>query len=137
MNAIIISSVAKIKRLLHGEEAQIRRIYTPRPSVVFGDIRWVREAFALVPASAYRCSDVVQIVNPDDRDEAVVFRAGWTLSRPGQWKSGSLMPHWAARLVIRVTDVRMECVQAIRDADFAMEGVGDRSDFALRWDRRY
>lgn len=89
-----------------------------------GDVLWVREAWALVPATAYRASDVVQTVSPDDAHDAAIYKAGWPLSPPSvSWRPSIFMPRWAARLTLRITEVRVERVQDISEADAWAEGV--------------
>lgn len=89
-----------------------------------GDLLWVREAFTRVPATAYRMSEgVQQAVNPDDRDEAAIYAAGWDRSIP-KWKPSIHMPRWASRLTLEITDVRVERLQAISVADADAECFG-------------
>ncbi len=89
-----------------------------------GDRLWVREAHALVPSSAYRMSEgVAQALDPQDRDRACVYREGWELSKPGSWRPSIHMPRWASRLTLIVTDVRVQRVQEIIEADAVAEGV--------------
>jgi hypothetical protein len=90
-----------------------------------GDRLWCREAHALVPASAYRMSDGVdQTVSPDDRDRACIYREGFDRSTGGlRWRSPIHMPRWASRLTLIVTDVRVQLVQDISEADALAEGL--------------
>lgn len=86
---------------------------------------WVRENWKPVPASAYRCSDgVQQTPNPNDPDLAAVYSAGWDRSTGGTpWRPSIHMPRWASRLTLTVTDVRVQRLQDISEADAAAEGV--------------
>lgn len=94
------------------------------PYGVSGDRLWVREAHAIVPASAYRMSEGVhQIINPDDSCEAAVYREGWERSKPGKWRPSIHMPRWASRLTLEITDVRVERLNACSEADARAEGV--------------
>lgn len=90
-----------------------------------GDRLWVREAWALVPATAYRASvGVVQTVNPLDQDDAAIYRAGWDRSEPGvRWRPSIHMPRWASRILLEITDVRVERVRDVSEADALAEGV--------------
>lgn len=93
-----------------------------------GDRLWVREAHALVPASAYRMSDgVQQAINPSDRYEAAVYRCDWERSAP-PWRPSIHMPRWASRLTLTVTDVRVQRLQDISEEDAIAEGVATFSE---------
>lgn len=90
-----------------------------------GDRLYVREAHALVPSSAYRCSPgVPYAVNDEDPYQACVYREGWERSQPGTgWRPSIHMPRWASRLTLTVTDVRVQRLQEISEADAVAEGV--------------
>lgn len=90
-----------------------------------GDQLWVRETFAIVPRTAYRCSEgVQQMLRPDDDHDAAIFRAGWDRSRGGfRWRPSIHMPRWASRILLEVTDVRVERLQDISEADALAEGI--------------
>jgi hypothetical protein len=93
------------------------------PYGVPGDTLWVREAWTQVPASAYRMSEgVQQTVNPGDPDMAAIYAAGWDRSIP-KWRPSIHMPRWASRITLRITDVRVERLQDISEADAKAEGV--------------
>lgn len=102
-----------------------------RPGATFrvgyapGDRLWVREAWKPVPISAYRCSEgVQQTPDPSDADQAAVYRAGWDRSTGGTpWRPSIHMPRWASRLTLTVTDVRVQRLQDITEADAIAEGV--------------
>lgn len=88
-----------------------------------GDRLWVREAHALVPSSAYRMSDgVAQAIDPADADRACVYREGWERCAP-RWRPSIHMPRWASRLTLVVTDVRVQRLQDITEADAVAEGA--------------
>lgn len=90
-----------------------------------GDRLWVREAWTLVPATAYRASvGVAQTINPNDRDDAAIYRAGWDRSQPGvRWRPSIHMPRWASRITLEITGVRVERVQEISETDVTSEGI--------------
>lgn len=109
-----------------------------------GDRLWVRETWALVPATAYRASPVQQTICPTDSHDAAIYKAGWSLSAPTRWRSPIHMPRWAARILLTVTGVRVERLQAISEADAEAEGIdvmpsapaalNHRTSYARRWD---
>lgn len=84
-----------------------------------GDHLWVRENFTVVPSSAYRMSEgVQQTANPNDPDMAAIYAAGWDRSIP-KWKPSIHMPRWASRSTLEITDIRVERLQDISEADAA------------------
>ncbi len=89
-----------------------------------GDRLWVKEGHAFVPASAYRHSEgVQQTVDPADKYQAAIYRAAWDRSGSQLWRSPIHMPRWASRLTLLVTDVRVERLQDISEADAVAEGA--------------
>lgn len=109
-------------------EGTAHRIY---PQIQPGDRLWVREAWARVPATAYRQSvGVEQVVDPSDPDMACVYRAGWDRCAPSRWRPSIHMPRWASRLTLLVKDVRVQRIQDITEADAEAEGLS-----LLDWER--
>ncbi len=141
----IIFSAPMVRAILEGRKTQTRRIVNPKWSCVdweyvsvgdrchtlashahgtIGDRLWVREAFARVPATAYRCSTGVhQTADPGDSDMCVVYREGWERSSPGGWRSPIFMFRWASRITLEITGARVERLQAITDQDAQAEGI--------------
>jgi hypothetical protein len=97
------------------------------PLAAPGDRLWVRESFAIVPRTAYRCSEgVQQTLRPDDDHDAALYREGWTRSRSGfSWRPSIHMPRWASRILLDVTGVRVERLQDISEADCWAEGIAE------------
>jgi hypothetical protein len=90
-----------------------------------GDRLWVRETWGLVPSSAYRASvGVDQTVNPAQPHDAAIYREGFDRASGGiRWRPSIHMPRWASRLTLTITDVRVERLQRISEADARAEGV--------------
>jgi hypothetical protein len=74
-----------------------------------GDILWVRETWALFPSIPMQ---YVYKVNEKDKNHCL-----W------KWKPSRFMPREAARIFLRVTDMRLERVQDISPKDIISEGV--------------
>lgn len=54
-----------------------------------------------------------------------------------RWRPSIHMPREAARIFLRVTDVRAQCVQDITEEKARKEGCKDREDFHRVWDYCY
>jgi hypothetical protein len=147
----IIFSTPMVRALLDGRKTMTRRLYKGRvepqlglpsemqenlelkgfnlcgdawakPRYLPGDRLWVRESFAIVPATAYRMSEgVQQIIDPNDADMAAIYAAGWERSIP-KWRPSIHMPRWASRLTLIVEAVKVERLQDISEADALAEG---------------
>jgi len=84
-----------------------------------GDRLWVRESFIHEPAD-YCWEASVSIPS---RPASTVYRADFPHSQPGEgWKPSIHMPRQLCRLVLEITRVRVERLQAISDEDAAAEG---------------
>jgi hypothetical protein len=135
----IIFSAPMVRALLDGRKTQTRRLALVEDRrwpdgdvfkeslwqrVKPGDRLWVREAWSLVPASAYRCSEgVQQTLNPAEPYDAAIYRAGWDRSTGGlRWRPSIHMPRWASRLTLTVTEVRVQRLQEISRGDAMEEG---------------
>lgn len=111
----------------HCTDAEAQRIiasqFCPYGSV--GDRLWVRETHAIVPRTAYRCSDgVQQTLRPDDEHDAAIYREGWERSTGGiRWRPSIHMPRWASRILLEITDVRVERLKELTAVDADAEGV--------------
>lgn len=139
----ILFNTEMVKAILDGRKTQTRRIikdlyFNPLISgdlkwhapVNSGDILWVRETWAI-------SRRILLNVDPDtgarhwsawseDNPRRYIYRAGYTyMDDPGpvRWHPSIHMPREAARIFLRVTDVRHEQLQDITLEDCHKEGV--------------
>lgn len=85
--------------------------YTPYQP---GDVLWVRETFATFEGAA----GAGFIYKADAEHNPPI-----ELCIPDRWKPSTHMPREAARIFLRVTDVRVERLQEISEADAKAEGI--------------
>lgn len=157
----ILFSAPMVRALLDGRKSQTRRVIKPQPVIDGGwegppdwalfwkenedgctpeemarlcpygkprDLLWVRETWA--PS-----------VEPENHAHARIgftYRADWdcdddTHLRDFRWKPSLHMPRIASRLTLEITDVRVERLQDISDADKAAEGGTRDKPFGTVW----
>lgn len=135
----ILFSGPMVRALLDGRKTQTRRVLKPQPSPAWtpppierqdirivpyrpGDRLWVREAWrcearydGMPPRDLKPGIPIYYAADPDPRD-----------SEPGcagRFRQGMHMPRWASRLTLVVTDVRVQRLQEISEADAVAEGA--------------
>jgi hypothetical protein len=147
-----------VRVILAGDKTQTRRVVKPQPP---GEVRWDPRAGLFVLEGATlgvyrRCpygvpGDRLYVkqtwalppgydpelhgdLKTEPRIGPVCFRADYSIWDPWpgtRWRSGRFMPKWAARIWLEVTDVRVERLQEITQADVLAEGMNpDWSDLA-------
>jgi hypothetical protein len=100
-----------------------------------GDLLWVRETWQGPILQATGHGELVEVIRYRATDEPATTTRG-----VAKWRSPIHMPKWAARLWLRVTDVRVGRVQEISKADTYAEGVvypenaWSIANFAALWD---
>ncbi|AWL27179.1 hypothetical protein DJ533_00405 (plasmid) [Acinetobacter defluvii] len=93
-----------------------------------GDQLWVRETFAIVPETAYRHSEVNKLNHPNDQELSIIYKQGFHLSKSGfSWKPSIHMPRWASRILLEITNVRVERLTDISVKDALSEGIEHKS----------
>ncbi|KRE02285.1 hypothetical protein ASE63_07965 [Bosea sp. Root381] len=133
----ILFSAPMVRALLDGRKTQTRRILKPQPGddgkyhdlksayralrIMRGDHLWVREAYRAElrfdwtkPRDLSVGVPIYYAADPDPRD-----------SEPGcagKLRPSMFMPRWASRLTLTVTDVRVQRVHDISEADAWSEG---------------
>lgn len=96
----------------------------PSPFGKIGDRLWVRETFHLSHTNTVTYKADFGSCNPFNEDEC-----GEDVSMVGEkWKPSIHMPRWASRILLEVTDIRVERVQDISKSDCLAEGI-QRTDW--------
>jgi hypothetical protein len=93
------------------------------PYGVPGDRLWVRETWSM----AKSCN----VHEPFYRADGEASGRQTTLSyheREARWRPSIFMPRWASRITLEVTDVRVERLQEISEADALAEGAKQHQD---------
>ncbi len=121
----ILFSAPMVRALIAGHKTMTRRIITPRPDGMAdcgapcapGDRLWVREA--------WRTAQMHDQLAPRDLDRCI--EPEWLATdRPlydGRRRAAIHLPRWASRIVLDVTEVRVERVQDISETDALAEGA--------------
>jgi hypothetical protein len=126
-------SPSMVRGVVQGQKTQTRR--APKVSVAVGDRIWVREAWrapaCMDPLSGGEIAKAVIDAGLKKPWGPVKYEADGALSVVGcapvsgwgRYRAGRYMPRWASRLILTVTDVRVERVQDISEADAIAEGI--------------
>lgn len=141
----ILFTPAHVRAILAGTKTQTRRVIKPqpvawRPTECEGAYEW---RYSRTSAAVFGSTDGFLVHCPygapgdllwvreawDDwglTDPLIVYRADDHPPRgdgyDSKWRSPMFMPRWAARLVLRITEVRVERVQDISERDAQAEG---------------
>lgn len=103
-------------------DGTVRRLSVPKvrswrcPYGAPGGLLWVRETLQNTPTGWLYRADRAPLRDAPER-------LGWERSRSRDFCASIHMPRWAARLFLRVTEVRVEQLQEISEADILAEGV--------------
>ncbi|HHI1671682.1 TPA: hypothetical protein ACP4X1_000781 [Klebsiella quasipneumoniae] len=138
-----------VRAILDGRKTQTRRTVKPQPDEdglakvtngpwvdtsernyrcpfgAAGDRIWVRETFCPVDDTQYGGEKWVDYRATPKFEES--HPAGWD-SAPNdaealKWRPSIHMPRWASRILLEITDVRVERLNAISEEDATAEGV--------------
>ncbi|HDE2636023.1 hypothetical protein WDU25_25080 [Klebsiella pneumoniae] len=100
----------------------------PCPFGAVGDRIWVREAFRVhsratdVATLVYKASERNSWTEQTRRVPVAVCNKPAT---PEKWTPSLHMPRWASRILLEITDVRVERLNAISEEDARAEGIID------------
>jgi hypothetical protein len=148
----ILFSGPMVRAILEGRKTQTRRVVRPQPengispchysgtgwaqtyadggcgctypltcpSGIPGDRLWVRETWAPLDGAGQSLNALM--APPECR---AMYRADQSyFIEPVRWRPSIHMPRWASRILLEVTDVRVQRLQEISEEDAKAEGVG-------------
>lgn len=81
-----------------------------------GDKLWVRETWAMSGGSYGPHGEWME-------DGPIIYRANKEQSWYRKWRPSIFMPRWASRLMLEITNIRVERVQNISEEDIIKEGL--------------
>lgn len=139
----ILFSAPMVKALLAGTKTQTRRALNPQPNVLNGGLPlndgwgsystengWrkyrIRIGDRLYVREHWRATDTLDHVAPRDMRQPIgmIYIADDEKAvGAGRFRQGMHMPRWASRLTLHVTEVRVQRLQDISDAEAGAEGV--------------
>lgn len=144
----ILFNTEMVRAILDGRKSCTRRVVKPQPTAHYGaqcikppyqpgDILYVRETWKCWRAHRYEATadimfkadgDGVQLqfangsTDSIDRFDYDKFVNKW-FSHNGEWKPSIFMPKEAARIRLKVTNVRVERLQQITEVGIRKEGI--------------
>jgi hypothetical protein len=89
-----------------------------------GDRLWVREAFYIIGEFPGKTPGTRWTHYRADSSNNFDNAPSWT----GPWKPSIFMPRWASRILLEITNVRVERLQEITRKDAIAEGCEERSE---------
>lgn len=146
----IIFNTPMVRAILEGRKTQTRRVLRERhfgkttnalcldigvekvahkylhkcPYGAPGDRLWVRETWAV--------GDALDDIRPSEIRQPIEDNATWHITYKatpeewcvqGKWRPSIFMPRWASRILLEVTEVRVERVQGMNEEDAVAEGI--------------
>ncbi|CBA14719.1 hypothetical protein [Xanthomonas albilineans] len=101
-----------------------------------GDLLWVRESYQRFSEDG----EILYMADSNSWEEMNQLKCEG--DPEAHWRPSIHMPRWACRIVLEITDVRVERLQAISERDAIAEGVGSAitrdckvPKFAALWDQ--
>jgi len=134
VSAILSGAKTQTRRTVRGDDRTISAVFAtqddahrpPSPFGLPGDRLWVRETWRPEERDdgfdgvRYAADDAFVLI-----DETPKAADAWVqvYKRDGRWRPSIHMPRWASRLTLEITDVRVERLQDISEADARAEGI--------------
>lgn len=142
----ILFSTPMVQAILKGQKWQTRRVVKDPLAISLAeaghynnvltlcnrrpvDVLWVRET--------WQHTKVLNL-HPTDENYGYVYRADgqpWEDYEGWSWKPSIFMPKEACRIFLKVTNVRVERLQLISEADARAEGVDSVDSFFALWQK--
>jgi len=140
----ILFSGPMVRAILEGRKTMTRRVVKPQPFTVLSRDEWHSRAMSGV--DPYGCRPIGSRVLEEMQDECPYGKPGerlWVRETFAKWTSGNCkeccvyradvpqayewkpsihMPRWASRITLEITDVQVERLQEITEADAIREG---------------
>ena len=149
----ILFSGEMVRAILDGRKTQTRRVVNPQslldnktrvtacyecPYGAPGGHLWVRETWRAVELDSgndgilYKADNHFKSIENSQAAADLWCDAYADRKHGNKWRPSIFMPRWASRILLEVTDVRVERVQEISDGDAKAEGLvgwkSERSD---------
>lgn len=102
----------------------IATIHRKCPYGRVGDRLWVRESFALLKVAPDIFDTPIKTITQTVEGGRVEIRYAATSRTEEKWRPSIHMPRWASRIILEITDIRVERLQEMSQADCAREGIG-------------
>jgi hypothetical protein len=129
----ILFSGEMVRAILDGKKTQTRRVIKNINDCPYGkpgDCLWVREGLQRAKKLDFLGDDkwtTQYIATGTAVPYAPGAKEGWCGTALWQWKNKSispiLMPHWASRITLEITNIQVEKLQDITNKDAMEEGI--------------
>lgn len=154
MKPILFNS-EMVRAILEGRKTVTRRVVKPQPEPDYAKVSGMYlDSNGRLCAICYFCKGGIHAVYPPyDRGDILWVRETWSQMETGQylykadnekplsflgWRPSIHMPQEAARIFLRVIDIRADRLQELTLRDAEMEGMDPRgpmfTDFVRIWD---
>jgi len=103
------------------DDSDDNRVFRVRCRYDVGDRLWVKETWAAEkrldhsPSELGNAADVALWYKADNNQRSLLER--------GKWRPSRFMPRWASRILLEITEVRVERLQEISGQDIKAEGL--------------